>query len=54
MTDAMVARLRADPSEAEPAELTATLALENLRDRDDAALRPTGQGFEDRCEVPAP
>jgi hypothetical protein len=54
VTDAMVAELRADLSEAELVELTATVALENLRDRTNAALGLAGQGFKDRCEVPAP
>ncbi|RIQ31241.1 carboxymuconolactone decarboxylase family protein [Jiangella rhizosphaerae] len=53
VTDEMVAELRADLSEAELVELTATVALENLRNRSNAALGLTGQGFKDRCEVPA-
>lgn len=54
VTDEMVAELRTELSEAELVELTATVALENLRNRNNAALGLTGQGFEDRCEVPAP
>ena len=54
VTDEMVAQLRADLNEAELVELTATVALENLRNRNNAALGLTGQGFKDRCEVPAP
>jgi AhpD family alkylhydroperoxidase len=54
VTDEMVAELRADLSEAELVELTATVALENLRNRNNSALGLTGQGFKDRCEVPAP
>lgn len=54
VTDEMVAELRADLSEAELVELTATIGLENLRNRSNAALGLTGQGFKDRCEVPEP
>lgn len=54
VTDDMVAELRADLSDAELVELTAAVALENLRNRNNAALGLTGQGFKDRCEVPAP
>ncbi|WP_116947755.1 carboxymuconolactone decarboxylase family protein [Jiangella endophytica] len=54
VTDEMVAELRNDLSEAELVELTATVGLENLRNRNNAALGLTGQGFKDRCETPAP
>ncbi|TDD68506.1 carboxymuconolactone decarboxylase family protein [Jiangella aurantiaca] len=54
VTDQMVAELRVDLRDAEPVELTATVALEDLRNRNNAALGLTGQGFKDRCEVPAP
>ncbi|WP_267241998.1 carboxymuconolactone decarboxylase family protein [Streptomyces sp. PR69] len=39
----------------EPAfvELTAMVAVENLRSRMNSALGLTSQGFKDRCEVPA-
>lgn len=53
VTDEMVAQLRADLSEAQLVELTATVGLENLRNRTNAALGLAGQGFTDRCEVPA-
>ncbi|MFB9517665.1 carboxymuconolactone decarboxylase family protein [Streptomyces purpureus] len=40
----------------EPAfvELTAMVAVENLRSRINSALGLTSQGFKDQCEVPAP
>jgi alkylhydroperoxidase family enzyme len=34
-------------------ELTMMVALENLRSRFNAAAGLTGQGFKDRCEIPA-
>ncbi|MFD4829099.1 hypothetical protein ACFWPV_04445 [Streptomyces uncialis] len=34
-------------------ELTAMVAVENLRSRMNAALGLTSQGFKDSCEVPA-
>jgi alkylhydroperoxidase family enzyme len=48
----MVARLRTRLSEAELVELTAIVAVENLRSRINSALGLTAQGFKDRCEVP--
>ena len=53
VTDEMVARLRTHLSEAELVELTAIVAVENLRSRINAALGLTAQGFKDRCEIPA-
>jgi hypothetical protein len=40
-------------SEAELVELTAIVAVENLRSRINSALGLTAQGFKDRCEIPA-
>ena len=34
-------------------ELTAIVAVENLRSRINAALGLTAQGFRDQCEIPA-
>jgi hypothetical protein len=34
-------------------ELTAIVAVENLRSRMNSALGLTAQGFKDRCEIPA-
>ena len=53
VTDEMVARLSAQLSEAELVELTAIVAVENLRSRINSALGLTAQGFKDRCEIPA-
>jgi hypothetical protein len=53
VTDEMVARLSAHLSEAELVELTAIVAVENLRSRINSALGLTAQGFKDRCEIPA-
>jgi alkylhydroperoxidase family enzyme len=52
VTDEMVARLSAHLSEAELVELTAIVAVENLRSRINSALGLTAQGFKDRCEIP--
>ena len=52
VTDEMVARLSAHLSEAELVELTAIVAVENLRSRINSALGLTAQGFRDRCEIP--
>ena len=54
VTDGLVARLSAHLSEAELVELTAIVAVENLRSRINSALGLTAQGFKDRCETPAP
>ena len=53
VTDEMVARLTTHLSEAELVELTAIVAVENLRSRINSALGLTAQGFKDRCELPA-
>ena len=52
VTDEMVTRLRTHLSEAELVELTAIVAVENLRSRINSALGLTAQGFKDRCEIP--
>jgi AhpD family alkylhydroperoxidase len=54
VTDEMVARLRAQLSDAELVELTAIVAVENLRSRINSALGLTAQGFKDRCEMSSP
>ena len=53
VTDELVARLREHLSEAQLVELTAIVAVENLRSRINSALGLTSQGFKDRCEIPA-
>ena len=53
VTDEMVARLRAQLSDAELVELTAIVAVENLRSRINSALGLTAQGFTDHDEPPA-
>ena len=53
VTDEMVAGLRPDLDDAALVELTMMVAVENSRSQFDAALGLTGQGFRDRCEVPA-
>lgn len=50
--DAMVARLREHLHDAQVVELTALVALENMRSRTNAALGLTSQGFKAECEVP--
>ena len=50
VTNDMVERLGAHLSEAELVELTAIIAVENLRSRMNAALGLTAQGFKDWCE----
>ena len=52
VTDAMVAVLRHDLTDAQLVELTEMIALENLRSRTNSALGLTSQGFRDQCEVP--
>ena len=52
VTDEMVERLSAHLSEAQLVELTAIVAVENLRSRINSALGLTSQGFKDRCEIP--
>jgi alkylhydroperoxidase family enzyme len=53
VTDAMVEALRSHLSEAQLVELTAIIAVENLRSRINSALGLTAQGFRDRGEPPA-
>jgi alkylhydroperoxidase family enzyme len=53
VTDELVGRLSAHLSQAQLVELTAIVAVENLRSRMNAALGLTAQGFKDRCEIPA-
>jgi alkylhydroperoxidase family enzyme len=53
VTDELVAELREHLSEAQLVELTAFIAVENLRSRIDAALGLTAEGFTDRCEIQA-
>ena len=53
VTDEMTARLSRHLSQPQLVELTAIVAVENLRSRVNAALGLTAQGFKDRCEVPA-
>jgi alkylhydroperoxidase family enzyme len=53
VTDEMVARLREHLDEAQLVELTAIVAVENLRSRINSALGLSAQGFKDRCEIPA-
>jgi len=53
VTDEMVEGLSAHLSEAQLVELTAMVAVENLRSRINSALGLTAQGFKERCEIPA-
>jgi alkylhydroperoxidase family enzyme len=53
VTDEMVARLHEHLDEAQLVELTAIVAVENLRSRMNSALGLSAQGFKDRCEIPA-
>ena len=53
VTDEMVNALRGHLTEAQLVELTAIIAVENLRSRINSALGLTAQGFKDRCELPA-
>jgi alkylhydroperoxidase family enzyme len=53
VTDAMVDALRRHLNEAQLVELTAIIAVENLRSRINSALGLTAQGFADRGELPA-
>ena len=54
VTDEMVERLRAQLSDAQLVELTAIVAVENLRSRVNSALGLTAQGFRGRCELLSP
>jgi alkylhydroperoxidase family enzyme len=51
VSDELVGRLRQHLSEPEIVELTAWVALENLRSRFNAGLGLKTQGFSDRCEA---
>jgi alkylhydroperoxidase family enzyme len=53
VTDEMAGRLRGHLGEPRLVELTAIVAVENLRSRINAALGLTSQGFKDRCEIAA-
>jgi alkylhydroperoxidase family enzyme len=50
--DALAARLCAELGEPAFVELTAMVAVENLRSRINSGLGLTSQGFKDSCEVP--
>lgn len=52
VTDELAGRLLAALGEAAHVELTAMIAVENLRSRMNSALGLTSQGFKDHCEVP--
>ncbi|UKJ65241.1 carboxymuconolactone decarboxylase family protein [Cellulosimicrobium cellulans] len=52
VTDELAAALVGDLGEPAFVELTAVVALENLRSRINAALGLSSQGFSDRCEIP--
>jgi alkylhydroperoxidase family enzyme len=52
VTDELVARLREHLDDARLVELTALVALENMRSRTNAALGLTSQGFKAECAVP--
>ncbi|WP_107488047.1 carboxymuconolactone decarboxylase family protein [Streptomyces carminius] len=52
VTDEMVRALVGRLGEKAFVELTAIVAVENLRSRVNSAFGLTGQGFSDRCEVP--
>jgi alkylhydroperoxidase family enzyme len=51
VTDELVAALAGQLSEAQLVELTAIVAVENLRSRMNSAFGLTAQGFKDRCEM---
>jgi alkylhydroperoxidase family enzyme len=53
VTDAMVEALLHHLNEAQLVELTAIIAVENLRSRINSALGLTAQGFTDRSDLPA-
>lgn len=53
VTDEMVSRLRDRLGEEALVEITALVAVENLRSRGNSAFGLTGQGFSDRCAVPS-
>jgi alkylhydroperoxidase family enzyme len=51
VTDELSARLGKDLGEAALVELTAVVALENMRSRVNSAFGLTGQGFAEQCEL---
>ncbi|HEY5987910.1 MAG TPA: carboxymuconolactone decarboxylase family protein [Streptosporangiaceae bacterium] len=51
VTDELVEQISRHLSEAELIELTAIIAVENLRSRMNSALGLTSQGFKDRCDL---
>ncbi|MET9077240.1 carboxymuconolactone decarboxylase family protein [Streptomyces sp. NPDC004232] len=53
VTDELTARLIERLGEPAFVELTAIVAVENLRSRMNSAFGLTGQGFSDRCAVPS-
>ncbi|MFC4905788.1 carboxymuconolactone decarboxylase family protein [Actinomadura gamaensis] len=53
VTDELTEQLRGFLSEKQIVELTMMVAVENMRSRFNAAAGLTGQGFKDRCDVPA-
>ncbi|MDQ1007011.1 alkylhydroperoxidase family enzyme [Streptomyces sp. V4I23] len=53
VTDELTGRLLTALGEEAFVELTAMVAVENLRSRINAALGLTSQGFKDHCEIPA-
>ncbi|MBT2364550.1 carboxymuconolactone decarboxylase family protein [Streptomyces sp. ISL-10] len=53
VTDELAERLCTALGEEAYVELTAMVAVENLRSRINSALGLTSQGFKDQCEVPA-
>ncbi|MEU7041126.1 carboxymuconolactone decarboxylase family protein [Streptomyces varsoviensis] len=52
--DALFDRLRRHLDEPRLVELTAIIAVENLRARMNSALGITSQGFKDRCDIAGP
>lgn len=53
VTDELVDGLRTFLNESQLVELTMIVAVENMRSRFNAAAGLAGQGFKDRCEIPA-
>ncbi|MBW8481347.1 hypothetical protein [Actinomadura parmotrematis] len=53
VTDELTAALRGFLDERQLVELMFLVAVENLRSRFNAAAGLAGQGFRDRCEIPA-
>lgn len=52
VTDAMVAGLREDLTDAQVVELTSMISVENVRSRTNSALGLTSQGFRAQCDLP--